>query len=140
MSIAPASTVRYGLSVLLPVPYAGHRHPWFLRRQGVTGLQQFYRDVVRRTDECHVAITRRSVDCDARVHQLLANGVYVIDPVREMTEVATFIVFFRVPVIGQLHLRCFVTGCRKEYERKPALFALVAPEFDQAQLVAVKLQ
>ena len=78
----------------------------------------------------------RPANCDARIHELLTQFVNIIDPIRKMTEVAAFTVFFRIPVMGQLDLRIVIAGRRKKNEGKAALFAVVALQFPQAQLFA----
>ena len=51
-------------------------------------LQQLDRDQVRRSHECHVAVARRTVDRDAHRLQVRARRVDVLDPEREVAEIA----------------------------------------------------
>ena len=78
-----------------------------------------------------MAITRRPVDRDAAVHQPLACLVDILDLVGEMPEIATLAVALFIPVIGKLHLRCFIAGSCQKDEREAARLALKALEFIQ---------
>ena len=53
---------------LLPVAGVGHRGPGLGGWLGIALLQQLDRMFVRRADERHHAVARRSVDDDARLH------------------------------------------------------------------------
>src|SRR3569833_4548194 len=92
------------------LPAAGvlHARPWLARLEPAV-LEQFDRDPVGRLHERHMSVARRAVDRDPAVHQPLAGLVTVVDPVREVPEVApagvmlAFAAYGR-PVVGQLAL------------------------------------
>src|SRR5579859_4824126 len=67
-----------------------------------TCLQKLNRDIVGGPNESHSPVTRRPVDDDALVLQLLTDRVDVVDGIGQMPEVAPTFVDFRIPIIGQL--------------------------------------
>ena len=73
----------------LPLARIRHRLPWILLSKRLTLLKNLNRDIVGRTDERHVTVSGRTVDCYPSVYQTLARGVDIFDAVGEMTEVAT---------------------------------------------------
>src|SRR4051794_21040499 len=89
----------------LPMADVRHRRPRLLRRLRVALLQDLDRVQIRRADEGHVAVARRTVDGNAGVHQLLASGVDVVDLIGEMAEEAVLTIFFLVPIPGELDQR-----------------------------------
>ncbi|EAU42155.1 lactoylglutathione lyase [Fulvimarina pelagi HTCC2506] len=110
-------------------------------------MQQLERNSVGGLDEGHMPVARRPIDDDAVVHQFLTGAVDIIDRKSEMAEIASAGVFFRVPVVGELHQRSLgvfrlrqVVGGGEEYEREAALFTLFAIGLHQAELVAVKVE
>jgi len=92
----------------LPHACVRHRCPGLGRRQRAALLEKLDRDGVRRADEGHVPVPRRAVDRHARVHQLLANRVDVVDPVGEMAEISPASIDFRIPVVGEFDERRLV--------------------------------
>src|SRR3546814_15850336 len=66
-----------------------------------TLLQQFDRNAVWRADESHVAVARRAVDRDARIHQALALLVDIVDAIGDVAEIAAAVIALLVPVPGQ---------------------------------------
>jgi hypothetical protein len=85
----------------LPASGIGHRNPRLLRRQRTVFLQKLDRNLIRRTDESHVSVSRRPVDHDAGIHQVLAGFVYIVDFECQMAEIASAGIDFRIPVEGQ---------------------------------------
>ena len=83
---------------------------------------------------------RWPVDGYAAVQQSLANGVDVVDPVSEVSEIAAFVVILGIPVVRKLDLRFFIPGRGQEHEREAPLFAVVTPELRKPELIAVKVQ
>jgi hypothetical protein len=94
----------------LPTTRVRHRRPRLLRRQRVTRLQQLDADVVRRTDESHVPVTRGAIDRYPATLQTLTCSIYVINSVGEVSEVASTREDFWIPIVGKLDLSCIVTG------------------------------
>ena len=78
-------------------------------------------------------IARRAVDGDAAVHQPLAAVVNIIDAVSEVAEIAAFTVSAFIPVMGQLNLDFFITGCREKNQGEPPGFVIKTLEFLQAE-------
>src|SRR5438045_9773969 len=76
-----------------PLARVRHRGPRFGRGFGVALLQKLDGNAVGRAHEGHVSVTRRPVDGDAALHQLLADGVTVVHMIGEMAEVAPADVF-----------------------------------------------
>ena len=110
-------------------------------------LQQLDGDVVGRLDESHVAVTRRAVDGDARIHQLLAGGIDVVDLVGEMPEIPAAGIDLGIPVIGQLEKRRFglrgrisIPGCCQEHESVASLLVVDAPDFHEAEFRHVEVE
>ncbi len=64
-------------------------------------LQDLDGDTVGRANEGHMAVARRTIDGDAVIHQVLAEGVDVIDLIGEVAEIAAAGIFLRVPIIGE---------------------------------------
>ena len=89
----------------LPLTDVWHRRPRLGWREGLALLQELDRDPVRRANEGHVAIPRRSTDRHSAVHQLLTARVDVLDLVGEVAEVTPPRVLLGVPVMRQLDLR-----------------------------------
>jgi hypothetical protein len=87
-----------------------------------------------------VPVPRRAVDGYAGIREALAEGIDVIDPVGEVTEVAPAGVLLRVPVVGQLHLGFLVPRGGKEDERETSGFDLFPAKFPEAELIAVKVE
>ena len=56
-----------------------------------------------------------------------------------MTEVPSLVVFFGIPVVSEFDLRVFVAGGGEEDERESTLFVLVTLQFDESELVAIKV-
>ncbi len=83
---------------------------------------------------------RWSVDGHAGIEQPLADSVDVVDAVGQVPEIAAFTIFLGIPVVRQLDLRFFIPGRRQEHERESPLLAVVTPELNEPQLVAVKIQ
>src|SRR6056297_3076273 len=121
----PANQPRTGS----PVPGVFHARPGFLRRQRIAFLQELDRDVVRRAHECHVSVTRRSVDRDTIVHQMLAHVVNVVDAVGEMAEMPAVRrqALVTIPVIGQFDRTFLLAFGRHEDKREAPLFIVGAP-------------
>src|SRR3954454_24664900 len=71
----------------LPWTGIGHAGPGFGRRQRLAGLQQLDGDAIRRADESHTAVTRRSVDRHAVGDKDIAGVVDVVHGVCEMPEI-----------------------------------------------------
>ena len=124
----------------LPLAGVGHAQPRLLRWQWRALLQQFYGDVVGGADEGHAAVAGRAVDGHAVLLQMCAEGVDVFNAVGQMTEVTTFAVDLRVPVVSQLDLRVVIAGRGQKYQGETPLFALAALQFLEAQLAALKIQ
>jgi hypothetical protein len=89
-----------------------------------------------------VAIPWRAIDGNAISLQVTAQPVDIIDPIRQMPEIATTGVFFRIPVVSQLDHRSFVFPCplfvvrrRKKHQGKPAFFTALATDFNHAQQI-----
>ena len=57
-----------------------------------------------------------------------------------MSKVAALVVLFRIPIVRQFDLRFVVPGRGQEDQGKTALLAVIAPEFGEAQLVAVEVE
>jgi hypothetical protein len=112
-----------------------HAGPGFSRFFGGACLQEFDRDIVRRSDKSHVAIARRPVDDNTIVLQVLAGGIDVIDRVREVAKVAAvrgqFVV--AIPVVGQFDRSVFLTGRGQEDEAEAAGLAVLALGLFQAE-------
>ena len=87
-----------------------------------------------------MTVARRAIDRHAVVPELPAQPVDVIDAVREVTEIARTPVLFRIPVVGELELCIVVARRREEDERVPSLLVVTAPQFAQAQEVALETQ
>ena len=64
----------------------------------------------------------------------------LVDLVRKVAEIAPFAILFGVPVVCQFDLGLFVAGCGEKNESKTALFAVITFEFDESELLAVKVQ
>src|SRR5687768_15447538 len=79
-----------------------HGCPRLLRRLGAAAVEKFNRNSVGRFDEGHAAVARRTVDGDAPLHQLLADGVDIFDLEGEMAEIAPAGVDFGIPIISEL--------------------------------------
>ena len=91
-------------------------------------------------DEGHVAVTRRAVDGEPGIHELLAERVDVVDLVGEVAEVTALAVFLRVPVVRQLNLGFVISrGCKKN-QCESSLLAVVAIQFVQPQFITVKVE
>src|SRR3546814_17453759 len=96
-------------------------------------LQQFDRNAVWRADESHVAVARRAVDRDARIHQALARLVDIVDAIGDVAEIAAAVIALLVPVPGQFQLRVLVAGRCKVDQREAALFIVVPTNLPQPQ-------
>src|SRR4051812_20049905 len=145
--VAMPTPSRRATRARLPGPGVLHRRPGLLGRFGAAFLEKLDRDPVRRAHEGHVAVPGRPVDGDARVHQLAAGRVNIVDAVREVTEIAPARVGLRIPVEGELDERCLglagplgVAGRGEEHERIAALLVVDAANFLQAELVAVEVE
>jgi len=64
----------------------------------------------------------------------------VLDLECQMAEVPAFAVLLRIPVVGELDRRFLLARRRNEDKGEAALLALIAPGFDQPQLVAVEVK
>ena len=67
-----------------------------------------------------------------------ANGVDVCDFIGQVTEIAPAAVCLWVPIVGELDLRCVVTGGTEEDERKAASLRLTTPHLLQTDRLAVE--
>lgn len=85
-------------------------------------------------------VSRWPVDGHASVHEFLAQLVNVFDLIGEVAEVTALIIVFGVPVMSQFDLRRLVARRRQKDQREAALFAVVAFELLEPQLVAIKVQ
>src|SRR6266853_2921579 len=85
-----------------PVAGVRHRRPRLRRRFWIALLQQLDRMQIRRANEGHVAVARRTVDGDALLHQPVAGRVDVVDLIGEVPEIAVLAVFLLVPIVGEL--------------------------------------
>src|SRR6056297_1441021 len=143
----PRDAAAWRQSVGSPASGILHRGPGLLRGQRLAALQQLDRDAVRRLDEGHEAITRRAVDGDTLIHQLLAGGVDIIDAIGEMAEIAPATIFMLVPVIGEFEQRrAGLLGAfdillgGKEDQGEAPLLVLYATHFRHAELVAEEIE
>ena len=103
-------------------------------------MQQFYGYVVRRAHKRHAAISGRAVDSYAAILQMLAKGIDVVNGIGQVPKISAFTILLRIPVVGELNLRFSVARCREKNEAKATLLIVVAAEFLQAELFAIKLQ
>ena len=87
-----------------------------------------------------MAISWRAIDGDAGIHQLLTEVIDILDPVGEVTEIATAGIFLGIPVISQLNLGAFLTGGAQENEGKAPLRYILATHFLKAKMLTVKSQ
>ena len=87
-----------------------------------------------------MAVTRRAIDRDAAIHEFLAGFVDVVDPVGEVTEIASLTIFLGVPVVGELDLGALVTGRCEKNQSKPAFFVVIPSEFNESELVAIEIE
>jgi hypothetical protein len=117
---------------------------------GAVAAAGLYQLTPLKRDEGHVAVARRPVDGDSRLHQAIAGRVDVVDLVGEVSEIAVLAVFLLVPIIGQLDQRRaavlrsgleqgFVLRRAQEHQRKAALVVVDPAYFLQPQRVLVKL-
>src|SRR5690625_668047 len=124
----------------LPLPGVFHARPGLLLGQRFALLQKLDRNPIRRADDCHMAISGRTVNRYATIHQLLAFLVDVIDLIGEMAEIAPAGIFLvRAPVIGEFQ---FVPGttarrCEKN-QRCLGGLKVAAPGLDEAKQVAIE--
>jgi hypothetical protein len=87
-----------------------------------------------------MAISWRAIDSYTGIHQFLASGVDVVYGIGEVTEIAALVVLLRVPVVGKLNLSVLISlGC-EEYQAKPSLLEIAAPQLFETQMHAVELQ
>ncbi len=80
-----------------------------------------------------MAVTRRAIDRHAAVDQSLTTFIDVIDAIGEVTEIAALAITGFIPIMGQFHLRRFVTGCRQENQREPPRVAIKALKLAKAK-------
>src|SRR5581483_3209277 len=92
-------------SLALPMSGIRHRRPRFGRSPRVALLQKLDRVKIRRAHKGHLAVTRRSVDGDAKLHQAIAGRIDIVDLIGEVTEVTILAVFLLVPVVGEFNQR-----------------------------------
>ena len=92
-------------------------------------------------------VTRRTIDGDACILQLLASGVDVIDHIGEMAEIAAARIGLRIPVEGEfqfrrpLCLRPIRIGGRSEKNQREAAFVIFsAADFFKAEFVYIKIE
>src|SRR6476469_2166717 len=76
-----------------PMSGIRHRSPWLRRRLRIALLQQLDGMQIRRANEGHLAVARRTVDGDAEFHQAVARGIDVVDLIGEVAEIAILAVF-----------------------------------------------
>ncbi len=57
-----------------------------------------------------------------------------------MTEIASFAVVFRIPVVGQFDLRVFVARGSQENQGEAPLLIFVSAQFDEAESVTIKCE
>ncbi len=57
-----------------------------------------------------------------------------------MTEIASFPVVFRIPVVGQFDLREFVARGSQENQGEAPLLIFVSAQFDEAESVTIKCE
>src|SRR5688572_21252512 len=74
------------------------------------------------------------------LHQALARLVDIVDLISEVTEIAALVIGFRIPIMRKLDLVLRVPRSREIKQREPALRALHAPDFLEAELVAKKVE
>mgnify|MGYP003455451145 FL=1 len=81
-----------------------------------------------------MAVTLRPVDCHACIHQSLAGFVDIFDAVREMPEIAAFIVAALVPVMREFNLGILVARrCQKDQRIPPGFIVEPAKLFQAEQ-------
>lgn len=89
----------------LPNPGILHRCPRLSRRFRVPFLKELDRDLIWCADKRHVPVPGGTKDGDSHPLQMSACLVDIIHGEREMSEVSTTSVLFRIPVVGELDLR-----------------------------------
>lgn len=96
-------------------------------------MKEFNRDLVGRANEGHMSISGRAIDRDSGIQHSLAESVDVLDFVSEVTEVATAVIGFGIPVMCELNLRDFVTGRGEKHQGESAGFDVEAVEDFEAE-------
>src|SRR6185437_9056873 len=124
----------------LPLAYVWHRQPRLPRGQRFAPLQQLDGDQIRRADEGHVAIARRSVDRDTLLHEVRAGRIDVLDLIRQMAEIAPAGIALRIPVVGELDLRGVVTGGCEKHQREATLLIIHAAQLAQPEGNAIEAE
>jgi hypothetical protein len=94
-----------GTENVSPMSDVRHRGPRLRRRLRIALLQELDRMQIRRADEGHLAVARRTVDRDAEFHQPVACRVNIVDLVGEVAEITILAVFFLIPIIGEFDQR-----------------------------------
>src|SRR6185437_12463647 len=127
-----------------------HRRPRLRRRFRIALLQQFDRMQIRRADEGHLAVSRRTVDGDAELHQPIAGRIDIVDLIGEMAEIAILTVFFLVPIVGEFDQRraaslrllqqALILGRAQEHQREFRLVIVDAADLLQSQRILIEFQ
>jgi hypothetical protein len=103
-------------------------------------LQQLDGNIIGRADESHLTVAWRPVYDHSTIDQVLAGRVDVLDLVREVSEIATAAIGFRIPVVSELHLRGVISGSREEHQGEAALRDFLARQLPQAERITVEPQ
>ncbi len=67
-----------------------------------------------------MAVAWRAIDRDTGVHQPLAGFIDILDPVRQMPEIATLAVAALVPIMRKFDLGTLIAGGSEEDQGEPA--------------------
>lgn len=114
----------------------GHGIPRRLWRFGGSFLQQLDGNIIGGTNESHIPVAGRPIDRHAGIDKALAGCIDIIDSIGQMTEIASFIEGFCVPIMGQFDFGLGITGGVEENQGKSPSFAVFAARFDEAESVA----
>ena len=84
------------------------------------------------------------VNRDTRIHQALTQGINIIKGVGQVTEISPAAILLGIPVPGEFDLCRFITRLiiwrGEKYQRKSPGRDFVSSNFNQTELVAIKIQ
>src|ERR1700733_1849590 len=133
-----------------PMPGVRHRSPRLCRRFRIALLQELDRMQIRRADERHLAVARRTIDGDAEFHQALAGRIDVVDLVSEVAEITILAVFFLLPIVGEFDQRraaslglfqqALIFGRAQKYQREFCFVVVDAPDLLQSERILIEFQ